>query len=55
MSLAKTKHIEQPTVLYMDGVSVSFDGFKALNSLSLLSNQEKCAQLSARTVPVKLP
>ncbi|MEC8908688.1 MAG: ABC transporter ATP-binding protein, partial [Pseudomonadota bacterium] len=35
MSLAKTKHIEQPTVLYMDGVSVSFDGFKALNSLSL--------------------
>ena len=40
MSLAKTKHIEQPTVLYMDGVSVSFDGFKALNSLSLLSNRE---------------
>ncbi|HCG78841.1 MAG TPA: ABC transporter ATP-binding protein, partial [Oceanospirillales bacterium] len=35
MSLAKTKHIDQPTVLYMDGVSVSFDGFKALNSLSL--------------------
>lgn len=35
MSLAKPKHIEQPTVLYMDGVSVSFDGFKALNSLSL--------------------
>ena len=34
MSLA-SKHIEQPSVLYMDGVSVSFDGFKALNSLSL--------------------
>lgn len=29
------KHIEQPTILYLDGVSVSFDGFKALNSLSL--------------------
>ena len=29
------KHIEQPTILYLDGVSVSFDGFKALNNLSL--------------------
>jgi urea transport system ATP-binding protein len=26
---------EQGTVLYLDGVSVSFDGFKALNNLSL--------------------
>ncbi|GGY49004.1 ABC transporter ATP-binding protein [Bacterioplanes sanyensis] len=34
MSIAP-KHIEQPSVLYMDGVSVSFDGFKALNSLSM--------------------
>lgn len=34
MSLA-TQHIENPSVLYLDGVSVSFDGFKALNSLSL--------------------
>lgn len=31
----QAKHIEQPTVLYLNGVSVSFDGFKALNSLSL--------------------
>lgn len=29
-------HIENPSVLYLDGVTVSFDGFKALNSLSLL-------------------
>ena len=29
----QAKHIEQPTVLYLNGVSVSFDGFKALNSL----------------------
>ncbi len=29
------KHIEQPTILYLNGVSVSFDGFKAINSLSL--------------------
>ena len=31
----QAKHIEQDTVLYLNGVSVSFDGFKALNSLSL--------------------
>lgn len=30
------KHIDNPSVLYLDGVSVSFDGFKALNSLSLV-------------------
>jgi urea transport system ATP-binding protein len=30
------KHIEQSSILYLDGVSVSFDGFKALNKLSLL-------------------
>jgi urea transport system ATP-binding protein len=29
------KHIDQNAVLYLNGVSVSFDGFKALNSLSL--------------------
>ena len=33
---AVPKHIEHPAVLYMDGVSVSFDGFKALNSLSMV-------------------
>ena len=26
----------QGTVLYLDGISVSFDGFKALNNLSLM-------------------
>ncbi|EAT11194.1 urea ABC transporter ATP-binding protein UrtD [Bermanella marisrubri] len=30
-----TKHIENEYALYMDGVSVSFDGFKAINNLSL--------------------
>lgn len=35
MSLAIPKHIDNPSVLYMDGVTVSFDGFRALNSLSL--------------------
>ncbi|WP_020409531.1 urea ABC transporter ATP-binding protein UrtD [Hahella ganghwensis] len=31
----QAKHISQPSILYLNGVSVSFDGFKALNSLSL--------------------
>ncbi len=30
------KHLEQEAVLYLDGVSVSFDGFKAINNLSLI-------------------
>lgn len=30
------KHIPDHALLYVDGVSVSFDGFKALNNLSLL-------------------
>lgn len=29
----------QNTILYLDGVTVSFDGFRALNSLSLIINQ----------------
>lgn len=32
---ATSKHINNSPVLYLDGVSVSFDGFKALNNLSL--------------------
>lgn len=35
MSALRPKHLEQKYSLYMDGVSVSFDGFKALNNLSL--------------------
>ncbi|MAL97585.1 urea ABC transporter ATP-binding protein UrtD [Hydrocarboniclastica marina] len=30
------RHIEQKALLYVDGVNVSFDGFKALNNLSLI-------------------
>lgn len=30
------KHLPQDTLLYVDGVSVSFDGFKALNNLSMV-------------------
>ena len=32
------------SLLYLDGVTVSFDGFKALNELSLVSNRAKCAR-----------
>jgi len=35
MSIQTPKHIEQDYALYMDGVNVSFDGFKAINNLSL--------------------
>lgn len=35
MSIETPKHIEQNYALYMDGVNVSFDGFKAINNLSL--------------------
>ena len=34
MSVA-TKHIQNDFALYLDGVNVSFDGFKAINNLSL--------------------
>ena len=34
--MAIPKHIAQNSILYMDGVTVSFDGFKALNNLSLI-------------------
>jgi urea transport system ATP-binding protein len=30
---------QKPSILYVDGVSVSFDGFKALNELSLIVEQ----------------
>ena len=30
------QHEQQHTILYLDGVSVSFDGFRAINNLSLV-------------------
>ena len=35
MAIAVPKHIENEFALYLDGVNVSFDGFKAINNLSL--------------------
>jgi len=41
------------TLLYLDGVTVSFDGFKALNALSLIVEKASCAPSSARTAPAR--
>ncbi len=41
------------SLLYLNGVSVSFDGFKALNSLSFIVEPGNCARSSARTVPAR--
>jgi urea transport system ATP-binding protein len=35
MALTRPKHLENEFALYLDGVNVSFDGFKAINNLSL--------------------
>jgi urea transport system ATP-binding protein len=35
MALTRPKHLENDFALYLDGVNVSFDGFKAINNLSL--------------------
>ena len=40
-------------LLYLDGVHVSFDGFHAINNLSLTLEPVKCARSSARTVPAR--
>ena len=42
------ERVEQPqpaadTYLYLDGVTVSFDGFRALNDLSLVIEQGRAA------------
>ena len=43
------------SMLYLDGVSVSFDGFKALNNLSLTVAPGEMRRSSARTVPARPP
>ena len=40
-------------ILYLDDITVSFDGFKALNALSLSSAPARCAASSARTAPAR--
>jgi len=43
------------TLLYLDGVAVSFDGYKALRGLSLILERAKCARSSAPTAPARRP
>ncbi len=41
-------------ILYLDDITVSFDGFKALNALSLVHRaRASCAASSARTAPAR--
>jgi len=41
------------TLLYLDGVTVSFDGFRALNALSLVLEEARCGPSSGRTAPAR--
>lgn len=44
--------VKPNSVLYLDNISVSFDGFKALNALSVVHRgPTNCAPSSARTAP----
>ena len=45
----------QGVALYVDGITVSFDGFRALNKLSLQSTSASCAASSAPTAPARRP
>ncbi len=51
-AIDKPREITQ-SLLYLDGVSVSFDGFRALNNLSLDRRPARCARSSARTGPAR--
>ncbi len=42
-------------LLYLSGVTVSFDGFKALNNLSLLIERARCGPSSVPTAPARPP
>ena len=43
----------EDTLLYLDGVTVTFDGFRALNALSLV--MERCSTGSATGQTATLP
>ena len=45
-----TLDVAHGAILYLDDITVSFDGFKALNALSLASARVNCAASSAPTV-----
>jgi urea transport system ATP-binding protein len=41
--------------LYLEDITVSFDGFRALNKLNLKSTPASCAASSAPTAPARRP
>ncbi len=41
------------SLLYLDDVRVTFDGYKALRGLSLVCRPTRCARSSARTAPAR--
>jgi hypothetical protein len=50
---ARRADFTQGVALYLDDITVSFDGFKALNDLSLTSTSASCAASSAPTAPAR--
>ena len=42
-------------ILYLEDITVSFDGFKALNDLTMYIKTGDCVVLSARTAPASPP
>ena len=45
--------INEHTILWVDNVSVSFEGFRALTDLTIALDPGSCAASSARTAPAK--
>ena len=41
------------TMLYLNGVSVSFDGFKALNNLSIIVHPNEMLAIIGPTAPAR--
>ena len=49
------KHIQNDFALYLDGVNVSFDGFKALNNLNLYVNDGELRCLIGANAGLGIP
>lgn len=48
-------HIDKNIILYMDGVSKSFDGFKAINDLNLYIDKGELRCIIGPTAPESPP
>jgi hypothetical protein len=45
--------VSHKVILYLEDITVAFDGFKALNALACRSMSVNCARSSDRTVPAR--